>query len=321
MNATDASRPVRVALYGAGNAQRVRLERRLGEHGCLVVASDRLAGPAAATTVADVLLVDLEAATDADLDGLDALVDGRAAPMVFLESTGLDEPAFAKLVSKLRTAAAEAGPAAQRQPSAPVEKTVGDFPVWVLAASFGGPQMLSRFFGAMERAPEAAFVIVQHIGKGFAEVLAQQLNRLAPCPVVCAAPGTRLRPGHGFVAPIGQWLRIDAGGRFYFTAEAPDVLYSPSIDAVMEQVADRFGSRGGAIVFSGMGDDGTRGVRAIARAGGAVWAQDAASCAIDYMPNCARATGAVTHEAPPEQLARDLARIFQQSAPRYELSV
>ncbi|KAB7628134.1 chemotaxis protein CheB, partial [Alkalilimnicola sp. S0819] len=94
--------------------------------------------------------------------------------------------------------------------------------------------------------------------------------------------------------------------------------YAPSIDSVMEEVARRYGANGGAIIFSGMGDDGARGCQAVAGAGGLVWAQDSASCAIDSMPSCARNTGVVAHSAPPEALARDLAAHLAKTAQRVE---
>ena len=62
----------------------------------------------------------------------------------------------------------------------------------------------------------------------------------------------------------------------------------------------------GAIVFSGMGDDGATGCRSMAEYGGIVWAQDVDSCVISSMPDQARKTNNVTFSANPQKLADEL---------------
>ena len=60
--------------------------------------------------------------------------------------------------------------------------------------------------------------------------------------------------------------------------------YRPSIDQVIAKVARVYRDRGGAIVFTGMGDDGANSCTMLHHRGGQVWIQSAASCAIDSMP-------------------------------------
>ena len=74
----------------------------------------------------------------------------------------------------------------------------------------------------------------------------------------------------------------------------------------MTAVATRFGSKANAIVFSGMGNDGTAGCQAIAEHGGLVWAQTADTCVISSMSDSVRDTGIVTYSASPEDLANYL---------------
>ncbi len=160
----------------------------------------------------------------------------------------------------------------------------------------------------MPHAPEAMFLIGQHIGVGFVELLASQLNRSSPFRVTPAADGSVLENGRVFVAPVGELIRLDPQGRIRLVADDATRIYNPSIDALMEEVARCYGPQAGAIVFSGMGDDGTQGAQAIARAGGEVWAQDSASCAISSMPDCAAATGVVSRRGSPEELSDALAK-------------
>jgi chemosensory pili system protein ChpB (putative protein-glutamate methylesterase) len=301
------------------------LRRALEQRGVRVVVEESISSYANALrwngTRVDLLLLDLERADDAELDLLDRLLERVALPMIFHDGQArTDDVAWlSRLVAKMWAVTGDA-----REVAAPADEPQlpRDDPAqqklrcWVLGASFGGPEALKRFLSAIPQPPpQTAFIIGQHIGDGFVEVMAGQLNRATNFKVVPATDGAQLESGRVFVAPVRERLRIDAGGIIRLESQTERFQYMPSIDRLMEEVALRFGRRSGAIVFSGMGDDGTRGCVAIARAGGLVWAQDSASSAIDSMPNCARATGAVRFSASPEELAAALAAHLTATAP------
>lgn len=309
----DEQLAVRAVLLGSDLAVRRRLRQRLTTCGTEVVGESSVAAFSRSMAEgADVLLVCLQGADDAELDALDRVSGERAEPMVFFEGAELDDKMAARLADKLRAAAGESRRAQQGIPvPAPEPKLEPDgphaLPVWVLAASFGGPQALSAFLGALPTAPPAAFIVAQHIGDGFAEVLAQQLHRITQLNVVCAAPGMPVNPGRVYVAPIRSRLTIDERGRFKLHGDYRESsVYTPNIDEIMAVVARRYGRLSGGIVFSGMADDGSDGVQAIHQAGGTVWAQDQASCAVASMPDRACDTGAISYRASPEALALEL---------------
>jgi chemosensory pili system protein ChpB (putative protein-glutamate methylesterase) len=305
---------IRVALLGGDAAQRARLASRLAPFGIEVASQCRIAAfRRSLAPPVDVLLVDLEQATDAEFNALDSVADERAEPMLFVESAQVHAGGLERVVEKLRAAVA-AGTDVAHAASAhrPPRSASGGYPVWVLAASLGGPEMLKRFLGALPAAPEAAFIIAQHIGHGFTDILAQQLHRVSPVTVMAAAGGIAISAGRAFVAPALERFAIDDAERFrLIPGVVPEAHQAPCIDDIMQIVSQRFGARAGAIVFSGMGDDGSRGARRIASAGGTVWAQSFESCTIDSMPRAATATGVVTHRAPPEALARDLTALLR----------
>lgn len=309
--------PLKLTLLRARRAAPDDLRPALERNGIRIVGEETIASYTSGlrwnAEPVDALLLDLERADDAELDLLDRLLERVALPMVFHDGSArtADVAWLQRLVAKIRTTAAAPAPAAR----APEPLRNPPLRCWVLGASFGGPEALKRFLGAFAAPPSAALIIGQHIGDGFVEVLAAQLTRATCFKVQPAADGSELEPGRVYVAPVRQRLRIDAARRIRLEDEGERHTYMPSIDRLMEEVARRFGKRSGAIVFSGMGDDGTRGAVAIARAGGTVWAQDSASCAIDSMPNCARATGAVTHSGSPEALAAALAEHLATTAP------
>ena len=191
-------------------------------------------------------------------------------------------------------------------PKMPVS-TAGVLRVWVLGASIGGPQAVKSFLNAIPVELPIAFVLAQHIGTGFATLLAQQLDSTAAFQVIPAQSGHSLRHHQVVLAPVEEDLVINAEGQLElkpFTQD--DRLYRPSIDAIMTNVAQRFGRHAGAVIFSGMGNDGLRGAQSIVEHGGVVWAQDAESCLISSMPDHARKAGLVSFSGTPEMLAKRL---------------
>lgn len=193
-------------------------------------------------------------------------------------------------------------PAAAGSPPA---ETPANMPVWVLGASIGGPQAVKEFIAQLPADTPAAFVVAQHIGTGFVDLLASQLDRVTAMEVRSAQAGMGLRPGQIVVAPVEQRL-VFADGVIELHPDRRKSVYSPSIDDVMSETAKAFGPRANAIVFSGMGNDGVEGARAIVAAGGTVWCQEASSCVISSMADSAREAGVVSETGAPSELARRL---------------
>lgn len=315
-----------LALLRSARSKSDGFRAALERHGLRVVLDVKLAGIANGLhwshQQADVVLLDLEHASDAEFDLLDQMLDHLTLPVVVHDGPILIEDTawMQRVIDKMRCAirAHRDSAATQHDPvrSHHPDLLPTSLRCWVLGASFGGPEALKRFFNAMPQPPaETAFIIGQHIGDGFVEVLAAQLNRGSLFKVQPAAEGALLESGQVYLAPVRERLRIDASGRLRLQPDSEQHSCLPSIDHLMEEVARRFGPHSGGIVFSGMGDDGARGSVALLRAGGVVWAQDAASSACDSMPNCSRATGAVSREGSPETLAAELYEHLTSTAP------
>ena len=180
-----------------------------------------------------------------------------------------------------------------------------DVPIWVLGASIGGPQAVKEFIAQLPADIPAAFIVAQHIGVGFVDLLAGQLDRVTALQVRPAESGLALRPGQIVVAPVEQRITFSEG----LIALQPNrrrSVYSPCIDEVMMEVADAFGPRANAIVFSGMGSDGVEGARAIVAAGGMVWGQESSTCVISSMVDSAREAGVVSQSGAPGELGQRL---------------
>lgn len=179
-------------------------------------------------------------------------------------------------------------------------------PVWVLGASLGGPQALAAFLSRLGSDLPACIILAQHIGRHDLPILGAQLDHVSPLRIAPADEVCAITPGMILLAPVDRRVSIHEDGGLTFHPYPPETRYHPSIDDVMSEVAARYPRRCGAIVFSGMGDDGTAGARRIFDSRGMVWAQEPASCLAPGMPNQVIASGVVSYCATPEQLGQRL---------------
>lgn len=178
--------------------------------------------------------------------------------------------------------------------------------VWVLGASLGGPAAVKLFLDCLPPRLPVAFVLAQHIDHGFLGTLCQVLRRDSTLECEIAGDGSRLAHGRILVAPVNQAVAFNAHGVVRETGKRWEGPYAPAIDQVLAGVAEGFGACAGAILFSGMGNDGAISAPRLAASGTVVWAQSADSCAVSSQPDAVRETGCVAYSGNPEQLARQL---------------
>lgn len=178
--------------------------------------------------------------------------------------------------------------------------------VWVLGASIGGPQAVKAFLSKLPKDLPVCFILAQHIGVGFVSLLAEQLSRVTELKVTAPEDGMVLEKGHVVVAPVEKRMDFSERGVISMEEITQRSIYSPSIDDVIEVVAKHYGIDANAIIFSGMGNDGTVGCHVVAQKGGMVWAQEAKSCIISSMADSVRSAEIVSLSGSPEELADNL---------------
>jgi len=177
-----------------------------------------------------------------------------------------------------------------------------DHPRTVIAigASTGGTVAIQEILLRLP-ADMPPIVITQHIPPGFSAAFANRLNKLCALEVREAADGDILRRGLALLAPGDRHLLLRRTGSGYAVEleRGPEVCYQrPSVDAMFHSVARAAGGRSIAVLLTGMGADGAKGMLALHSAGGATLAQDEASCVIYGMPREAVRLGAVDTIAP-----------------------
>jgi chemotaxis response regulator CheB len=183
--------------------------------------------------------------------------------------------------------------------------------IWVLGASIGGPQAVKQFLARLPKDLPVCFILAQHIGVGFVNLLAEQLSRVTSLKVTAPEDGMVLGKGHLVVAPVDKRINFSERGIISMEDIKQRSIYSPSIDDVMTVVAKHYGADANAIIFSGMGNDGTAGCHLIAQKGGMVWAQEPKSCVISSMADSVRYADIVSLSATPEELADNLVEYLE----------
>jgi two-component system chemotaxis response regulator CheB len=171
-------------------------------------------------------------------------------------------------------------------------------PLVVLAASTGGPAALMSVLPRLPGTFPGTVLLIQHMPASFTAQFSRQLGKTCALPVKEAEAGELMRVGTVYVCPGANHLRVSPSGRLLLD-EGPRINgHRPSADLTLESVADYAGPMGIAVVLTGMGNDGAKGIQALKAAGGHVIAQDESTSVIFGMPSEAIRTGAVDEVQP-----------------------
>jgi two-component system chemotaxis response regulator CheB len=243
---------------------------------------------------------------------LSALQLGAADTLAKPQPGSFDQTYRDRLVDKIRelgrTALRAAAPARERTPTiAPVRPTSRQ-PAHVLAigASTGGIHAIGTLFAALPRKLDIPILVTQHLPSSFMEAFARQLQNASGRPAVVAEEGKILQSDQILIAPGHAHMTILAKrGHFVVKLEQYPVKSgcTPSVDPMFSSLAQAMGAHALGVVLSGMGKDGTEGAKAIVDAGGTIFAQDEASCAVWGMPGSVAVAGLAASILSPDQIA------------------
>jgi two-component system CheB/CheR fusion protein len=176
-----------------------------------------------------------------------------------------------------------------------------------IGASAGGLEALERLFEAMPTDTGMAFVVVQHLSPDFKSLTDDILARRTRLPIRVVEDGIPVRPDTIFLIPPRKDM-IATGGRLLLTDKDPGQVVALPIDRFLRSLASEAGDRGVAVILSGTGSDGSRGIREVHEAGGLVVVQEPGTAKFDGMPRSAIDTGAVDLVLAPEAIPDALMR-------------
>lgn len=174
-----------------------------------------------------------------------------------------------------------------------------------IGASAGGLDAFEQFFTRLPPDTGAAFVLVQHLDPTHKGMLPELIQRCTPMEVVQAEDGAKVQPNRVYVIPPNANLSIVRGKLQLLDPVERRGLRMP-IDFFFRHLAADQKEKAVAVILSGMGSDGTLGLKAIKENLGMAMAQDPASAKYDSMPRSAVQTGLVDYVAPVEELPAKL---------------
>lgn len=185
--------------------------------------------------------------------------------------------------------------------------------ILIVASSTGGPSALVEMFAMLPSDLPAAAIVMQHMPTRFTRTFAERLDRLGGLRVTEAVDGDRLRAGRALVCPGGRCLevqRVSDGLAVRIVPPEPTDRYVPSADRALASLAKAASDRVVAVVLTGMGDDGAKGVEAVKSARGRVYVQSPDSAIIDGMPRSAMRSGKADRVLPLKALAEEVALLL-----------
>jgi two-component system chemotaxis response regulator CheB len=162
----------------------------------------------------------------------------------------------------------------------------------VVGASAGGVEAMVRLVAGLPAGFPGALFFVLHLPAQAPSALPAILSRSGPLAATHAVDGEPVRPGHIYVAPPDHHLIVDRDA--VRLGRGPrENRHRPSVDVLFRSAAVHAGRNALAVIMTGMGDDGARGLKELHEAGGRTYAQDEESCVVFGMPKEAIKLGGV----------------------------
>ena len=188
---------------------------------------------------------------------------------------------------------------------APVNTDSGQFPIVGIGASAGGLEALEQFFGNMPKDSGMAFVVIQHLDPNHVGIMPELLQRITLMKVLQASDRLKVKPNCVYVIPPNKSMSLLNGALHLFDPVESRGLRLP-IDIFFRSLAVDMEEKSIGIILSGMGSDGTLGLKAIKEKNGIVLVQSPGSAKFDGMPYSATEAVIADIVAPAEELPAKL---------------
>jgi two-component system CheB/CheR fusion protein len=201
----------------------------------------------------------------------------------------------------------------------PVTESSEVFPLVGIGASAGGLEALEQFLGSVPADSGMAFVIIQHLDPTRDGMMSELLQRVTPMKVVQVKDRTKVKRDCVYVIPPNKDMSILHGVLHLLVPTAPRGLRLP-IDFFLRSLALDRKEHGIGVILSGMGSDGTLGLRAIKENAGVALVQDPETAKFDGMPRSAIDAGLADIVGPASALPEKI-MAYLQHAPLMNKSV
>lgn len=165
-----------------------------------------------------------------------------------------------------------------------------DHIVIAIGASAGGLEAIHEFFDNLPGHPNLSFIIVQHLSPDYKSLLVELISRHTHMQVDEASDDMVIEKNHVYVIPNNKMMTI-SNGKLMLEAKRNLQIPNNAVDVFLTSLAADKKNKAVAVILSGTGSDGTKGVEAIKSEGGLVIIQDPLTARFDGMPNSAIHSG------------------------------
>ena len=181
-----------------------------------------------------------------------------------------------------------------------------------VGASAGGVEAIGSFISQCPTDSGAAFILIQHLSPDHKSLMSEILNRRTLMPIRQAENDMEVEPNHIYLIPPRKKMSI-FHGRLLLSDFDRTPGVNLAIDEFLQSLAVDQGNKSIAVILSGAGSDGQRGIQHIKEQGGLVLVQDSESAPFESMPTAAAETGLADLIGSPEFLAQNIAGFLNRS--------
>lgn len=204
-----------------------------------------------------------------------------------------------------------------QQPTPATVKDTGDFVV-AIGASAGGLEAIHEFFDNIPDESSLAYVVIQHLSPDYKSLLVELVSKHTHMQVLEARHDMSLRSNCVYIIPNNKLMTID-DNRLKLADKVHEKAPNTAIDTFLTTLAQQKRDKAIAIILSGTGTDGTKGIEAIKECGGMVIVQDPGTAKFDGMPNSAITSGNADFILPPAKMHEELLNYTrEEQAPMFD---
>ena len=182
-----------------------------------------------------------------------------------------------------------------------------------IGISTGGPNALNQMMPKLPGNLGVPILIVQHMPPVFTKSLAASLDKKCVITVKEAENGENILPNVAYIAPGGKQMKLVAGTdgqhrRIKITDDPPENSCKPSVDYLFRSVGDYYVGRTTAVIMTGMGSDGTKGLEILKNKSAYIIGQNEASCIVYGMPKAPAELGYLDTVVPLNKIADEIVK-------------
>jgi two-component system CheB/CheR fusion protein len=205
------------------------------------------------------------------------------------------------------------------KPVVSLERPPPMFPIVGIGTSAGGLEALELFLSHVPKECGMAFVVIQHLSPTHVGNLPELLQRSTTMKVSQVDKTTKVQLNHVYVIPPNKDMSISKRTlRLQDPANDTKHGLRLPIDSFLLSLAEDAAAQSIGVILSGMGSDGSKGLRAIKEQGGLTLAQEPSSAKFDSMPRSSIDAGLVDIVATAEELPARIIDFLGCAAPRWK---